>query len=274
MRGNVLFRYVLPFLIALPISFLILYPQLIRCMRVDQSTDFEQLDSQKQVYVNRLATQKQRRQLRQNVVTATDRIRRFWDGQRGRAILIYCPTQDEYRQYCIGGEGAGCSLGLPWGESYLVLGPEGNNADVIAHELCHDELFARLGWWRVKRQIPQWFNEGLALMVDYRFSSPSLWEKPGTAQPDSLFSDDATTMTFGQPPMLKLTDLETTRDFFGGSYERVMLAYQTAADEVGRWLAIVGQAGVPALANAVANGDDFRNAYQRLEREKRRSRSR
>ncbi|WP_332368176.1 hypothetical protein [Spirosoma telluris] len=50
---------------------------------------------------------------------------------------------------------------MPWGASYLILGPDGNNTDVIAHELCHDELFARLGWWRVKRQIPQWFNEGL-----------------------------------------------------------------------------------------------------------------
>jgi hypothetical protein len=271
MRGNVLFRYALPLLIALPIGFLILYPQLVRCLRVSQSTDFQPLASMNSVYISQTATPKQHAQLRRNVQRAYDRIRRFWGGRRGQAILIYCPTQDEYEQYCIGGEGAGCSLGMPWGDSYLVLGPDGNNTDVIAHELCHDELFARLGWWRVKRQIPQWFNEGLALMVDYRFSHPSVWERSTDLQRDSTYMGDEPMKSFPGQPMLKLSDLETTRDFFGGDYNKVMQAYQTAAEEVSRWLTVVGQPGVPALANALANGDDFRNAYQQLEREKRRS---
>ncbi len=141
---------------------------------------------------------------------------------------------------------------------------------MIAHELCHDELFARLGWWRVKRQIPQWFNEGLALMVDYRFSSPALWEHPDSTQTNSPGFDDEGRMPYARRPMLGLADLETTREFFGGDYSHVMLAYQTAADEVSRWLATVGRAGVPALTDAVGNGDDFSDAYRRLERAKRR----
>ena len=70
--------------------------------------------------------------------------------------------------------------------------------------------------------------------------------------------------------MLKLVDLETTRDFFGDSYEHVMLAYQTAASEVSGWLRVVGRAGVPALTRAVADGQDFGESYRRLERAKRR----
>ena len=35
-------------------------------------------------------------------------------------------------------------------------------------------------------------------------------------------------MPFAYRPMLKLSDLETTRDFFGGDAGQVMLAYQTA----------------------------------------------
>ena len=69
--------------------------------------------------------------------------------------------------------------------------------------------------------------------------------------------------------MLKLADLETTRDFFGGDYAHTMLAYQTAADEVARWLAVVGRTGVSGLSNAVANGDAFSDTYRQLEREKR-----
>lgn len=269
---RLLLRYVLPLLIALPMAFLILYPQVIRCSRIGQSDDFRVLTSAGQggaVYVNRLATVRQQTRFRGQLLTARDRIRRFWGDRRGQAVLIYCPQQADYEQYCVGGEGAGCSVGTPWGASYLILGPDGNDADVIAHELCHDELFARLGWWRVKRQIPQWFNEGLALMVDYRFSSPAVWEQPDTTQANAPgFDDDM--MPFARHPMFKLTDLETTREFFGGDYDHVMLAYQTAADEVSRWITAVGRAGVPALTNAVADGNDFGDAYRRLERATRR----
>jgi hypothetical protein len=271
MRGNVFVRYCLPLLVALPIGFLLLYPQVFWCMRVSSSADFLLLTGTKDVYVSHTATAKQQTRLRQHTQAALDRIRRFWGDRRGRAILIYCPAQTDYEQYCAGGEGAGCSVGTPWGTSYLILGPDGNNTDVIAHELCHDELFTRVGWWRVKRQIPQWFNEGLALMVDYRFSNPAIWEQPDSSKQIPSFSEENTILSFPQRPMVKLTDLETTRDFFGGDYTHTMLAYQTAADEVARWLAVVGRVGVPALTEAISKGNEFSQTYRRLEREKRRN---
>ncbi len=270
---RLLLRYVLPFLIALPLGFLLLYPQVVRCIRVGQSADFwalPGLEPGTHAYLSRLATARQQTEFRSQLLAGRARIRHFWGSQRGRAVLIYCPQQADYEQYCVGGEGAGCSLGTPWGASYLILGPTGNNADVIAHELCHDELFARLGWWRVKRQIPQWFNEGLALMVDYRFSSPAVWELPAGSGPNGRGFDAIDRMPFAHRPMLKLADLETTRDFFGGTPTHVMLAYQTAADEVSRWLAIVGRAGVPALTDSIAAGHNFGDAYRQLERKKRR----
>ncbi|WP_420147607.1 hypothetical protein [Spirosoma sp.] len=269
MRGNVFLRYVLPALIALPIGFLMLYPQLLRCMRIADTNGYQALPGLPNVYVNQSATTHQQRQFRRHVLTARDRIRRFWGDRRGQATLIYCPKQADYEQYCAGGEGAGCSIGTPWGDAYLILGPDGNNADVIAHELCHDELFARLGWWRVKRQIPQWFNEGLALMVDYRFSSPLTWEQPDSSLQYQLPRNTLNPMPHALHSMLKLADLETTRDFFGGDYRHTMLAYQTSAEEVTRWLALVGRSGVPALTNAIAEGKPFADTYQRLEREKR-----
>lgn len=270
MRANVLLRYFLFLLIALPVGFLLLYPQLLRCLRVEHSTDFRRLTGTNAIYVHQSATPVQQRQLLRHALTARDRIRRFWGNQRGGAVLVYCSRQADYEQYCVGGEGAGCSLGTPWGTAYLVLGPEGNNADVIAHELCHDELFTRLGWWRVKRQIPQWFNEGLALMVDYRFSSPSVWEQPdSSAENLSSLPWPPYPMPHAPNPMLKLTDLETTRDFFGGDYWHTMLAYRTAAQEVAHWLSVVGRAKVAVLTDAVASGDAFSEAYRRLERAQR-----
>ena len=266
MRGNVLLRTGLLLLIILPVGFLLLTPPLMRCLWISRSVTYRPLAGVKDAYTHRAVTIRQENQLRQHVATARNRIVWFWGDRRGQATLIYCPNQSEYEQFCDGGEGAGCSLGLPWGDSYLILGPDGNNADVIAHELCHDELFARLGWWRVKRQIPQWFNEGLALLVDYRFSKPALWDTPhrsGKRPPT-----ESNSSPFPTRQMIKLSELETTRDFFGGDYGHTMLAYQTAASEVAHWLSVVGKAGIPALTDAVAKGDNFSDAYRQLERQR------
>ena len=271
MRGTELLRYSLLLLIALPIGFLLLNPQLLQCVSISRSANFRLLVGKPDIYVSQTATSHQLHQLSQHIVAARNRIRQFWGDQRGQAILIYCPKQADYEQYCAGAEGTGCSLGMPWGASYLVIGPDGNNPDVIAHELCHDELFARLGWWRVKRQIPQWFNEGLALMLDYRFSNPGVWEQPDSVTKANPFADENALMSFPQRPMLKLSELETTRDFFGGDYAHTMLAYQTAADEVARWLSIVGRASVPVLTDAIAKGNEFGNTYRRLEKTSRQS---
>lgn len=261
-------RFFLSLLIALPLSLPLLYPHLLRCMLVSRSGDFRPLPdraSTHPLYIRTTVSARQQMLFRTHSRAAQARIGRFWGGQRGRAVLIYCPNQADYARYCAGGEGAGCSLGTPWGDAYLVLGPEGNNVDVIAHELCHDELFARLGWWQIKRQIPQWFNEGLALLVDYRFSSPDVWEHPDSTVGSA---DTPNIRHFGFPPrpMIPLAELVTTADFFGGDYGRVMLAYQTAADEVERWLRRVGRPGLLTLTNAVATGESFDQAYQRLEK--------
>ncbi len=288
-----LLRFILPLLIALPIGYTLLYPEVLRCELVSRSADFVPVNTPEgMAYINRVTLRDQGRDFLANLKQARLRIRQFWGKQQGGAVLIYCPLQEQYETYCAGGEGAGCSLGTPWGHSFLIIGPEGNSADVIAHELCHDELYARLGWFRVKRDIPQWFNEGLAMMLDYRFSTP-LTDNPGetAAQRHQGYRDEwlyrTGTPDRGTPgvrpsdrgtpghsdstrpgrrhPGISLTNLETTRDFFGGDYAHVMLAYTTAGLEVSRWLARTGQSAVLKLTNAIANGADFTQTYQQLE---------
>ena len=55
----------------------------------------------------------------------------------------------------------------PLGEC-IVLGPDGHNADVAAHEFVHAEVRNRGGWLANWFEIPTWFNEGVALLVDHR----------------------------------------------------------------------------------------------------------
>jgi len=54
------------------------------------------------------------------------------------------------------------------GRACVMIGPNGQNVDVVAHEMAHAELFLRVGWLARWLQIPTWFDEGVAMQVDYR----------------------------------------------------------------------------------------------------------
>jgi hypothetical protein len=56
---------------------------------------------------------------------------------------------------------------MPW-RSCIVIGPKGQNTDVISHEWLHAEIQHRIGFIRFLTEIPVWFDEGAALTLDYR----------------------------------------------------------------------------------------------------------
>lgn len=73
----------------------------------------------------------------------------------------------------------GSALLSPLGQC-VVIGPSGNNVDVIAHEIAHAEVHFRVGWLNHMLNVPIWLNEGLALLVDYR--EPYLMENINLTQ--------------------------------------------------------------------------------------------
>lgn len=50
----------------------------------------------------------------------------------------------------------------------VIIGPEGRNPEVVAHEMAHAEISARTGPLLRTYKIPTWFDEGLAMQVDHR----------------------------------------------------------------------------------------------------------
>ncbi|GAB3929378.1 hypothetical protein [Larkinella terrae] len=251
----------LVFLLILPLAYFAAFPQIVHCQLLKYSSDFQQIAGS--IWVAETTPAHQRVYLVFEINQARERLATLWQSSpKSRATVIFCQTPEQYEHYCEDGEGAGCSLGTPWGDSWVIINPYGRNPDVLAHELCHDELFTRLGWLKTQRQIPQWFNEGLALMIDQRFTSAT----------DSLgrydeFHDHWLEQSHGQQIVLKLDELKSMPDFFSGDENRVMLAYMTAGREVSRWLTLVGRQGLVKLVEAVQKGDDFETVYQRLENE-------
>ncbi|WDE06733.1 hypothetical protein SG34_007465 [Thalassomonas viridans] len=97
----------------------------------------------------------------------------------------------------------------------IVLGPKGQNVDVAAHELTHAEIGHRVGWLRHLLEIPVWFNEGIALLVDHR--KPFLIEN----------------IQLSQEEVKAVKKLDTSRVFFAGeNIHKNYLASRLAVNEV------------------------------------------
>jgi hypothetical protein len=239
-------------------GYYVLYSHLFYCQTIAFSS-FDKVN--KRLYISDGIDKIQRQQMLGSIRRSRQRVAAFWGKSVGDATLILCSSPDEYQKYCHSNEGAGCSLGTPWGDSYIVLNPYGLNEDVISHEMCHDELFTRLGWWKTTTQIPQWFNEGLALMLDRRF----------VPETDSLqrylsYRDEWMYLTHGAQEVLELHNLKSMRGFFGGNQRHVMLAYMTAGMEVSYWLALTGSHQVQVLLGAIRQGADFSDTYRSMKK--------
>lgn len=239
-------------------SYYVLYSHIFYCQTIGFSS-FEKTNGK--LYVSAGIDAPQRAHMYASIKKARSRVGAFWGKSVSEATLILCSNPDEYQKYCHSSEGAGCSLGTPWGDSYIVLNPYGLNEDVISHEMCHDELFTRLGWWKTTTQIPQWFNEGLALMLDRRFVSET------EPLPRYLsYKDEWLYLTHGAQEVLELDELKSMKGFFGGNQRRVMLSYMTAGMEVSYWLMLTGPKSVGVLLDAVAKGSDFTGTYARMKK--------
>src|SRR6218665_788405 len=165
---NLIMKYLKPIALIFFFCFLLfisVFPQVLRCsfVRYDHF-----IALQPNVYAATTSTVKQQDSLKKYIKIAKKRVEDFWGSQQGHATIIFCDDIEEYQKYSRTSDGAGSTIGTPVG-SWIVLNKDGFNADVIAHEMSHNELMTRIGWWKTKTKIPTWFDEGVALMLDYRF---------------------------------------------------------------------------------------------------------
>ena len=124
-----------------------------------------------------------------------------------------------------------------------MVGPKGQNLDVVAHELMHAELFERVGFWGRFTQIPVWFDEGLAMQVDYR--------------PRYVLSREASAQA------KNVRTLESARDFFLQDGDLLTKNYAMAKAEVANWLDDVDRASVYDRLERIRAGESFNAVTQR-----------
>jgi hypothetical protein len=189
------------------------------------------------------------------------RVSHFFSGKESNPTIIVCTTQEEYSKYCSGYEGAGCSVAAPWGESFIILSFEGLNVDVLSHEMSHAELMEKLGWWKTIWEVPQWFNEGLALMLDRRFVSAKMPEARYEGYHDLWMSESS---KFNSPD--QLDEMASMRGFFHRGEGGGMYAYMSAGLEVSYWLASMHAGGLAHFFELNKQGKSFEEAYTEAEK--------
>jgi hypothetical protein len=181
------------------------------------------------------------------VERAKARVSDFYGPLAAKPNLVFCASTDCFRRF--GGIGLGFTDG-----NHVVISPRGVCEAIISHELAHVELAFRLGGFaRTLEKVPQWFDEGQAVMVS------------GAEE----FSEDAwlaaTRDGRDAPDLASLESVQEWNRLTGYRGEYMQHTYGTAKREVVRWLAKSGRAGFAELMSALARGELFYPAYQRIE---------
>ena len=129
------------------------------------SSDFVQIEPG--LYVSDRLDQAGQERLAALLVEAKARVVQTYGPISASPVTIVAQGMEEARQYGLG-ESPGTLFSTPW-QQYLVLNYQKlAGADVIAHELMHAELGERVGYVKRMLQIPTWYDEGVAMQVDFR----------------------------------------------------------------------------------------------------------
>lgn len=190
------------------------FPQESRCILVD----YYGLERQGNLYYGRDTSKDTINKIVEIISKAEARNVGFWGQKICQPKFIFCNSDEDFIKFgnnSLTPAAAYMKLG-----SYIVINQSGINLDIISHEISHAELYERIGFFNKTFKIPTWFDEGLAMQVDYRayYSEQNLMQK-----------------TIDLNKFAKVKELYSGNEFQSGTIEQVMLNYSMARYEVSKW---------------------------------------
>ncbi len=130
-----------------------------------------------------------------------------------------------------------------FGQSFIVFSMYELSAAIASHELCHAELYDRLGKGLRQPQLPQWFDEGLALLLDERYAESEKWLRAYTSE---------------QP---RPQDLASRTNFYANPQTNSLRNHLLAREWVRTWYERNGQQGLLKFIEAMRAGQSFEESY-------------
>jgi len=221
------------------VSYRLVPRQVIRCYLVRWS-DLDRVAPN--LYVDPAMPDSQRQILLSSLADAKARIATLYGEYSANPVIIAGHTMEVMRDYGGNSYNRAGRTYLTFAAAFILLGPNGIlSNDVVSHELAHAEFSARIGHWN-RSEIPNWFDEGLAVQFDDRYSEAE-WR--------TRTDNGRTAPNLDQLGIIQHND---------------WLAYATAKHEVRRWLDAVGQEGLWAFLQAIRSGHEFQETYRSIER--------
>ncbi|WP_127534555.1 gluzincin family metallopeptidase [Paenibacillus kobensis] len=195
------------------------------------------------VYVEPDSSENEKAELIYYVQSATKKIEALFGQRESTPILIYAKSEKTLKKYA--NSDIGQTYYFPW-NNYMVIGTRGFNENVIAHEFTHAELRKRL---KNSSKVPVWFDEGLAAMIDGRYSDNEMvWN----------------IQTNNGKNLIDFNLLDSHSAFLPNAQSH--RNYELACYEVSRWYGIVGKSGLVKLIDDLNKGGHFDDVYIAIEK--------
>ncbi len=227
--------FILLFLITSSVAFSAYNHKVVALKTIHQST-FKQI--KKGVFVSPEMTEKQRNDFLTLLSNAEIRIKNTFGSYTASPIII--ASHNEVSREIFSNKSYASAILLPFsqGKAYVTIGESGHNLDIISHELLHAEVFHRIGYFNQVFKIPVWFNEGVAMQVDFR-------EKYNSS---SANNNDVKKLWFGW-------------QFFKGGGETLTYNYSSAKNEIKLWLKNSKKEKLYKFLSKINSGESFDALY-------------
>lgn len=224
------------------ITFLLYHQKNLRCLFIQNNSNFYQI--QDHVFVSKNTPQLVIDSLGNLIKQSKTELKAFWGNLISEPTIIFCYTQNEYYKFGKKNTAAICRLG-----KYIAFTMYGLKTDVISHELCHAELFSRIGenYFKYYTQLPCWFDEGIALQFDSR----------------DIYNDKE----YYSKLILDKTDLEQLDrpgDFYTNDHSETLKNYLLSKLEIERFILNNSAQDLVELVDKFKNGGDLYEEYFNL----------
>ena len=213
------------------------FPQETRCILID----WYQFEKDGDLYFREDIDANTLSSLKLIISNAKIRADSWWPQTTPNPKFIYCQDEEDYKKFGVPFMTPACTH-MKIG-SYIVISRDGIDLDIISHEIVHTKLFETIGLFNRIRKIPCWFDEGLAMQLDFRsyYSTDSLRVKSNN---------------FKNLP--NVVQMNSYAEFGSGNHKEVMLNYSTAKYQVGKWYT---REKLIRFIKKINNGNSFAEAY-------------
>lgn len=172
---------------------------------------------------------------------AEERDREFFGELTYEAETTIIVNDNEKLQKKLGDGKATNTLRTPKKHDYISLSNQYFNLDIIAHEITHAELHKRLTS-RARREIPIWFDEGIATQNDYR---------------EQYSIDNWIRRTDNGKNLVPLDEMDESSEFYCEDINERQFHYIIAKHEVRRWMEKNKKEGLMYLIDRLNDGKPF-----------------